>query len=54
MLHVQTYVRLGKWSGIITLTTLEAQLMALRADYDAFVRGLRISPAVAEEPAVRS
>jgi hypothetical protein len=42
MLHAQTYVRLGLWVGIITLTTPEAQLKAVRPDYDAFVKGLRI------------
>jgi len=44
MLHAQTYARLGLWSGIITLTALEAQLRAVRPDYDAFVKGLRILP----------
>jgi hypothetical protein len=44
MLHAQTYVRLGGWLGIITLTTLEAQLNAVRPDYDSFVKGLRIGP----------
>lgn len=43
MLHAQTYVRLGRWLGIVTLTTLETQLRAVRPDYDAFVKGLRIS-----------
>jgi hypothetical protein len=42
MLHAQTYVRVGCWVGIITLTTLEAQLGVVRPDYDAFVRGLRV------------
>ncbi len=42
MLHAQTYVRQGHWLGIVTLTTLEAQLRAVRADYEAFVKGLRI------------
>jgi hypothetical protein len=42
MLHAQTYVRVGLWVGIITLTTPEAQLRAVRPDYDAFVKGLRI------------
>ena len=37
MLHAQTYARLGLWLGIITLTALEAQLRAVRPDYDAFV-----------------
>jgi hypothetical protein len=44
MLHAQTYVRVGLWVGIITLTTPEAQLRAVRPDYDAFVKGLRILP----------
>jgi hypothetical protein len=42
VLHAQTYVRVGKWVGIITLTSLEDQLKAVRADYDVFVKGLRI------------
>jgi hypothetical protein len=44
MLHVQRYVRSGNWVGIITLTTPEAQLQAVRPDYEAFVKGLRIIP----------
>jgi hypothetical protein len=44
MLHAQTYARLGHWLGIVTLTTLETQLKAVRPDYEAFVKGLRISP----------
>jgi hypothetical protein len=47
MLHAQTYVRMGDWVGIITLTAVEAQLRAVRPDYEAFVKGLRISPAFA-------
>jgi hypothetical protein len=42
MLQAQTYVRAGNWIGIVTLTTPEARLRAVRTDYDAFVRGLRI------------
>lgn len=42
MLHVQTYVRVGLWVGIITLTTPEVQLKAVRPDYESFVKGLRI------------
>jgi hypothetical protein len=53
MLHAQTYVRLGHWLGIVTLTALEGQLRAVRADYEAFVKGLRISPERASEPAAR-
>jgi hypothetical protein len=45
MLHAQTYVRNGRWVGIITLTTRESELQLVRPDYDAFVKGLRITPA---------
>jgi len=45
MLHAQTYARVGCWVGIVTLTTLESQLSVVRADYDAFLRGLKIGPA---------
>jgi len=48
MLHAQTYARVGLWVGIVTLTTLESQLSVVRADYDAFVRGLHIGPAGAD------
>ena len=44
MLHAQTYVRVGLWVGIVTLTTLETQLREVRPDYDAFMKGLRILP----------
>ena len=44
MLHAQRYVRSGDWIGIITLTTLESHLQAVRQDYEAFVKGLRILP----------
>jgi hypothetical protein len=42
MIHVQQYVRAGLWVGIVTLTTLEAQLQAVRPAYESFVKGLRI------------
>ncbi len=44
MLHAQSYVRAGTWVGIVTLTTLESQLMAVRPGYDSFLKGLRILP----------
>jgi hypothetical protein len=50
ILHAQTYVRSGLWLGIITLTTLEEQLRAVRSDYDAFVKGLRIHQPHPAEP----
>jgi hypothetical protein len=54
MLHAQTYVRSGLWIGIITLTTLEELLRAVRPDYDAFVKGLRIREQRMNEPGVRT
>ena len=53
MLHAQTYTRLGRWSGIITLTALEAHLKAVRQDYEAFVKGLRILPEVVTNDKVK-
>jgi hypothetical protein len=47
-------VRLGRWLGIVTLTTLEAQLKAVRADYEAFVKGLRILPVPVNAPVPRT
>jgi hypothetical protein len=44
MLHAQTYVRVGLWLGIVTLTTPEPQLRVVRPDYEAFMNGLRILP----------
>ena len=44
MLHAQSYVRSGTWVGIVTLTTLESQLVAVRPGYDSFLKGLRILP----------
>ena len=54
MLHAQTYVRVGLWLGIITLTTLEDRLKAVRADYDAFVKGLRIRQNPGSEAGARA
>ncbi len=44
ILHAQTYVRMGHWLGIVTLTVPEAQLRTVRPDYEAFLKGLRIGP----------
>jgi len=54
MLHAQTYVRVGLWLGIITLTTLEDQLKAVRGDYDVFVKGLRIRQYASSKPEARA
>ena len=42
MLHAQRYVRSGLWVGIVTLTVPESQLQSVRADYESFLKGLRI------------
>jgi hypothetical protein len=51
MLHVQNYVRIGSWIGIITLTALEAELQAVRPYHDAFTKGLYILPPQSETAA---
>ena len=43
--QVQHYIRSGKWIGIATLTTLESELLKVRADFDQFMKLLRIEPA---------
>lgn len=40
--QVQHYVRSGKWIGIVTLTTLESELLKVRPDFDQFMKQLRI------------
>lgn len=50
MMHAQTYARLGLWLGIVTLTVTEAQMAAVRPDYEAFLKGLHIQPERAAEP----
>jgi hypothetical protein len=52
MLHIQTYVRLGFWLGIITLTTPDELLPVIRPHYDAFVKGLSILPIPQESPVI--
>lgn len=42
--QVQHYVRSGNWIGIATLTTLESELLKVRADFDQFMKILRIEP----------
>jgi hypothetical protein len=44
VIHVQTYVRIGTWVGIITLTSSEDQLRTVRPYSDQFVQGLQILP----------
>ncbi len=42
--QVQHYVRIGKWIGIATLTTLESELLKVRADFEQFMKLLRVEP----------
>jgi hypothetical protein len=44
VIHVQTYVRIGTWVGIITLTSSEDQLRTVRPYSDQFVQGLHVLP----------
>jgi hypothetical protein len=42
--QVQHYVRIDKWIGIATLTTLESELLKVRPDFDQFMKLLKIEP----------
>ena len=42
--QVQNYVRMERWIGIVTLTTIEMELLKVRPDFDQFVQWLRIAP----------
>jgi hypothetical protein len=46
--QVQHYVRSNRWIGIVTLTTLESELLKIRPEFEQFLKMLRIAP---EEPA---
>lgn len=42
--QVQHYIRIGKWIGIATLTTLESELLKVRGDFEQFMKLLKIAP----------
>ena len=42
--QVQNYVRMERWIGIVTLTTIETELLKVRPDFDQFMQWLRIAP----------
>ena len=42
--QVQHYIRMDRWIGIATLTTLESELLKIRADFDQFMKLLKIEP----------
>ncbi len=44
VVQVQNYVRCGTWIGIITLTTLEPELLKVRQDFERFSKALAILP----------
>ncbi|MGH9606138.1 MAG: hypothetical protein ACRD3N_10630 [Terracidiphilus sp.] len=44
VLQVQHYVRSGKWIGIVTLTSLESELLKVRGDFDQFMKLVKIEP----------
>jgi hypothetical protein len=44
VLQVQHYMRIANWIGIVTLTTIEAELMKVRPDFDQFLKLLQIAP----------
>jgi hypothetical protein len=43
VIQVQHYMRSEKWIGIITLTTLESELLKVRPDFEQFLKLVRIA-----------
>jgi hypothetical protein len=41
--QVQNYIRIDRWIGIVTLTTIESELLKVRPDFDQFVQRLQIN-----------
>lgn len=48
VIQVQHYIRIAKWIGIATLTTLETELLKVRPDFEQFMKMLRIAEAPVE------
>jgi hypothetical protein len=44
VIQVQHYMRHEQWIGIITLTTLETELLKVRQDFEQFLKIVRIAP----------
>lgn len=42
--QVQHYIRVGRWIGIATLTTLSTELLKVRGDFEQFMKQLKIDP----------
>lgn len=45
VLQVQHYMRVDRWIGIVTLTTIESELLKVRPDFDKFLQLLHIASA---------
>ena len=45
VIQVQHYMRNERWIGIVTLTTLETELLKVRPDFEQFLKLLRIEQA---------
>ena len=43
VIQVQHYMRNERWIGIVTLTTLETELLKVRPDFEQFLKLLRIT-----------
>lgn len=43
VLQVQHYMRVDRWIGIVTLTTIESELLKIRPDFDKFLQLLQIA-----------
>jgi hypothetical protein len=41
--QVQHYVRFERWIGIVTLTTIEPELLGVRPDFDQFMQILKVA-----------
>lgn len=46
--QVQHYIRMEKWIGIATLTTLQSELLKVRPDFEQFMKLLKIEPGAAQ------
>ena len=42
--QVQHYIRVARWIGIATLSTVDSELLQVRPDFDAFIRLLKFDP----------
>ena len=51
MVHVQHYVLVVDWIGIVTFTAPEQQLRTLRPAHELFLKGLHILPPVLQQTA---